>query len=551
MKPFLGDFAAGLCQKGAALVALACLMLMASLSSAATMDVEESQEITSVIPWLDIYRSDDASLTIDDVSKPSRPSFTRVIAEELNLAYTDETIWLRLSLRNLSPGTLTFFLESGFSRLDSISLFSPDGKGGWSEMSGGDRTPWYDWPMKTRLLTFPMSLLGEEEKTWYIKINSTSSMHIPLHLSGEKAFLERAESWFFSDGLFYGVCLAVILVALMTAVVMQEAIYYFYFAHVLFGTLTVMALDGSGFRFWPNALNFQEYSVVYFECLNAAFLVLFARSYLRARTFLPRADIINRVYAVYAFLLIPAASFFPYVVSSFMAVVPIAFMVVAIFLQGLYRSIQGDRPAMVFTLAWSLCFTVCVFVAAANFGFSHNFMNSVYSLKIAFLTEYIVLLAGLGYRLSLLRKGESDGRLQVLTERAENQAKDEILARISHEIRTPLNGIIGMSDILQRTGLNARQSRYVSTVSDAGQSLLVIINDVLDHERIRSGHINLEHISFSLPDLLDRVTDMFQVEVEKRGLHLQVEIDPEVPNEVVGDPTRFVIANLLGNACKF
>ena len=539
------------------------LLLTSPATLASYFEVGDNQAFEPLGTSLEIFRTSDHSLGIEEIvssqlnslseSRSPEIRFSRVQVEQLNLAYTDEAIWLRIKLKNQDSHPIRLFLRSGFSRIDSMTLFSQNGSGEWFEQRGGDRTPWYEWPLKTRLLTFPVEMDGNEEKTWYLKVTSTSTMQIHLGVMGDKALAEDSEQSFFSDGVFYGLCLAVIFVALMVALVLREDLYFFFLIHVVAGTLTVMSLDGSGFTLWPNWLDFQEYSVVYFECLDAAFLVLFARRYLRLRHFLPRTDIINRVFIGYMVALIPVASFFPYYISSFMAVIPICFMVVGIFMQSLFRALQGDRPAIVFSIGWSLCFTICIFVAVSNLGLTHNYVNSVYSLKMAFVTEYFVLLSGLGYRLYLLRRGKEQGEMQALTERAENQAKGEILARISHEIRTPLNGILGLTDLLKRTPLNQQQTRYVGTVSEAGGSLLTMINDVLDHARIDSGQISLEHIPFSLSELLDRIVDMFQVEAERKGLKLHFELDSELPEQLIGDPTRLrqVIVNLLGNACKF
>ena len=528
--------------------------LQADHLEATTLEVRDGQGFQSLTRYFEIYRAQDQTLSIDDViAIHEAGEFSKVHVEQLNLAYTDEVIWLRFQLRNSDAVPLKLFLESGFSRLDYVSLFTPKDDGSWQEMQGGDRVPWYDWPMARRLVTFPLRLAAEEQKVWILKVHSTSTMHLPMMIVGDQTLMEAAEARYLEDGMFYGICLTVTMIALAVTLLLREDIYLFYFAHIVAGTLAVMTLDGVGFMLWSSALDFQEYSVVYMQCLFGAFLVLFARRYLRLKEHLPRIDRANRFFVSYMLCLIPVAPWLPFVVSSFLAVIPISLMVVGIFTQALIRALQGDRPAMIFTVAWTLCFMICVFVISANFGVVHNYVDSIYGLKLAFLTEYTVLLIGLGYRLYLLRNSEASSRLQALTERTENQAKGEILARISHEIRTPLNGILGITDLLQRTSLNEQQKKYTATVLDSGQSLLTIINDVLDHSRFDAGHISLEHIPFSLPELLDRIVDMFQIEADERGLHLDFMMDSGLPDGVIGDPTRLrqIIVNLLGNACKF
>lgn len=134
-----------------------------------------------------------------------------------------------------------------------------------------------------------------------------------------------------------------------------------------------------------------------------------------------------------------------------------------------------------------------------------------------------------------------------------NKAKSEFLASMSHEIRTPMNAIIGMADMLSETKLADEQQKYVSTFRFAGENLLDIINDILDISKIEAGQMELEHACFNLEEMLEQTVEMMALRSEKKGLPLALFSAPEVPNGIIGDPTRLrqVIVNLLGNAIKF
>ncbi len=180
---------------------------------------------------------------------------------------------------------------------------------------------------------------------------------------------------------------------------------------------------------------------------------------------------------------------------------------------------------------------------------THPMLISIIPIPYEDIEAYLTIAVDMSERI------EMENELNRAKQQAElaNQAKSEFLANMSHEIRTPMNAIIGFTELLNEQLKEPRLKSFVKTIQSAGNTLLMLINDILDLSKIEAGKLSIQNNATNLFELFDDVSEIFTMNIRNKGLELYVDIDPKLPPSILIDSVRLrqILFNLLGNAVKF
>jgi len=192
-----------------------------------------------------------------------------------------------------------------------------------------------------------------------------------------------------------------------------------------------------------------------------------------------------------------------------------------------------------------------------NAGIFPNIESGISLISISAVITLSVIILITAYNLNRIDKSRKSAekrliQAKILAEKAK-KSQEQFLANMSHEIRTPMNGVVGMISLLNLTRLTEEQKSYLNTIRISSESLLRIIDDILDFSKIESGKLELEQLPFNIVNAIEETFDLLRLEANSKNLELIYLIQPDVPEYIIGDITRFrqIMVNLVSNGIKF
>jgi signal transduction histidine kinase/DNA-binding response OmpR family regulator len=535
-----------------ALVLLYLLTVPRALASPVVMLDSEIQR-QPVGQHIDYLEDPERNLGLTEILSPAfQGRFAPSGQPNLHLGLSRSAWWLRLVVHNPSANTQELLLELPSASLADIRLFTPDAAGAYSMRVAGSRTRTVQGDISAPGYWFRLQAAPTATSVYYLRVETALGLNSGIYLGTPMAAAAAASTSGLAFGLGLGLILGLALYNLALYLRYRDRAGLFYVLFLIALSAYLLAERGVlGVQFLAIA-HLQNFFELTFLFLAQIAAVLLVSSYLRAGMPAPFSRI-ARFYALAMAALMLVALMLPAFIAAHIALASMLATSVAMLVAAIVSLRRGYLPARYLLAARVFMVGVILLAALELFAWVPvpvPFGGLVLAMACF---EAIMLAIGLSSRLYVMRQESLREHDQALVSEAEARAKNNFLAQMSHEIRTPMSGILGMTELLMDTPLTPSQREYANTIHASSNSLLRVLNDILDHAKMEAGKLSIVEEPFDLSELLSDCLGIFRVHAEEKNLELIATIDPALPLQVTGDPTRLrqVISNLLRNAIKY
>ena len=456
----------------------------------------------------------------------------------LNLGLSSKVTWLKIPIFNNSNSN-EWYVEFGWPVYKSLDLFYRTDSGRHYNLL--ERISDHRFPL------WKINIPKHEKAYIYVRYVNSGLLLAPINIYHKDWFDIEINNIVVGTIFVVGLIFAMGLYNLFVGLKTRDKTFIYYAMAQAFIVLTMLSIYGVGNGLiWPYSSALTQIFV--YTAIPGALIWLgvFTQSFLQLQKFSPRHNKLIRI-SNYTWLgilvLYPLHTYTAYT-ALMLAAIPLSY--VFFLTAAVYLLRQDDLMARYYVII----FLFFVFVLVGNLALILGLMpRNIFTLNLVMLVsavEALLFSFALGERINILR----EERYRTL---AATRIRSDFLAQMSHEIRTPMNGIIGMSELLAGTGLNERQSYYNKIIHSSGLSLLSIVNEILDFSKIDANKMRLEKIEIYLRDMLEEIAGVFYSEIKNKDVMLYCQVDPSIPNVIVGDPTRLrqIIVNLISNGVKF
>lgn len=525
-----------------------CLILsmLGFLSASETAELIDDRPVR-LAPYIEVFEDTTGRLSPFDIQQPELADrWVDNQSSRVNRGYSSSVIWLRFSLdaaQSIHKEWDLVFANPLLEYLDLYQIF--DASGPRLIYRGGMSRPFNSRMQNHRYFIVPVSVY--QPTTYLLRLESSPLTPSTITAYPSNQFWTPLQQADIVNWLFYGVILAMVFYNLFLFITVRDFSYLYYVLFVFsFGALH-LSLDGYLYQYlWPLERGYDFRINFWLTHLTVIFAGLFIAHFIDLKRIAPRLFWLLILLVLLQPVGMVLAYYWPRDTYALIMTSALYLKLITAVLVGLYAWRKGMVAAKFFVLAWLLFAVGNILYLMLRGGWLDLDLNPMWASKTGGFAEAMLLSFALAHRIRVLRDDRERARMRA-------EAQSQFLAQVSHEIRTPLNGVLGMTEVLSRTPLNEEQRDCVHLIQGSGQSLMSLINDILDYSKLEAGKMVLHPDRVDPRSLTEQQAQLFQTQAEQKGLRLNLAIADEVPNRVVLDVQRLrqILSNLISNAVKY
>ena len=477
-------------------LSLACSGVHAS----APLQLEEGVASVQLSSHVTYYQDVTGAVSIDSAMQHLKQGrFRPLPSGSPSFGFQDGAYWFHLRIINRNDREPRWLLVQQYALSDRIDVYSRYPDGHLTHQRGGDNLPFAERSIRYRHPNFWLTLPAEQPVDVLVRVQSQSSMQVPLALYTPTAFAEMARDAQLGIGIYYGILLALLFFNLVLWLTLRDASYFWYVFHIAAFGMVLFTLFGLGFEYlWPNQLWWADKSVPLSICLAQVGMQQFARTFLGLRTRWRLGDWIGLGMIAFFVLLAVAATQLPYRVVTPIASAAVFISIIWIVVETVVVMRRGYKPARLFLLAWAVFLLGTGMFAAIAFDLLPKTFITEYGVQIGSALEMLLLSVALGYRYAALRNEN---------ERIVRDAKQHLEHKVEQRTAELRNALGQLGDAHARlressqrdglTGVHTRshfRERFETLVTQSRSdkqplSLLMIDLDYFKQVNDRHGHL--------------------------------------------------------------
>lgn len=494
-----------------------------------------------------------AKMELEDIKKTPLKEFKPLNKEIDSQIFTKSAFWYLFNTNNKESSPLQRLIVLGIPWLDNVTLYIEDENGNLATYKGGDTLPFSNRAIDEIFINFLHPFAPGNSKV-YVRVQTLDPFIVPISVIDTFTFLKDQAKHSAFSGFVYGIIVAMILYNFILFLSIKTSQYIFYVLYLSLFLIMSTSYNCYTFKWFlfddPQLQNWAESTTIFLFSIGG---LLFAQSFLNLNNSFPHLHRATN-YLIIFFVVTMAATFIAgYHYHVMFAITLSVLFSLYVFFIALYSLLKGNYYARFFLLGTTAglfgtsitAVSVMSIIPYSDIGF--------HAIDYGMTIDAILLSFALADKMKIIKYEKNLAQDEAKKAHEAKKAKGAFLSNMSHEIRTPMNAILGFINLLKKSIKDEKNLSYVNIILSNSQTLLHVIDDILDLSTIENGKLIINKHFFHPHKELEYVGKLFEPTAKERSIELISNIDPDIPYCLEGDLVRIkqIIFNFLSNAFKF